>query len=157
MNNFLNVVPLKMHQFLLCEKPFWIEFLCQTCVKSVLFKPSTPASIVITMLDSFWQHKRYRLEKLHFSRQGSYKLIETDEQWQSVQRQRGGGYQGQQQRSRSQGDKGRSQSNQYLHPHYQRRSGYLNSGAETESEVVTANSSSIHQPQAVVKRTRRRR
>ena len=51
-------------------------------------------------------------------RSGSYKLVETDEQWREVQRQQGRGKAGVQEAT-------------------VRKSGYINSGAETESELVT--------------------
>jgi len=51
-------------------------------------------------------------------RSGSYKLVETDEQWKEVQRQQGRGKGGVQEAT-------------------VRKSGYINSGAETESELVT--------------------
>ena len=51
-------------------------------------------------------------------RSGSYKLVETDEQWREVQRQQGRGKAGVQEAT-------------------VRKSGYVNSGAETESELVS--------------------
>ena len=51
-------------------------------------------------------------------RSGSYKLVETDEQWREVQRQQGRAKVGVQEAT-------------------VRKSGYINSGAETESELVT--------------------
>ena len=80
-------------------------------------------------------------------RQGSYKLVESDEQWQAVQQHRGGGTQHRQHR----GEQYLQQQQQhYQHEvgsqvgggHVSRRaSGYVNSGAETETEMGVGTSS----------------
>jgi hypothetical protein len=81
------------------------------------------------------------------SRQGSYKLVESDEQWQAVQQQ----YRG---RGRTQSQSGVGMSNGYhggpdqynggpVQPAAagRRSSGYMNSGADTETEMVSTTSS----------------
>ena len=79
-------------------------------------------------------------------RQGSYKLVESDEQWQAVQQHRGGGTQHRQHR----GEQYLQQQQHYQHEvgsqvgggHVSRRaSGYVNSGAETETEMGVGTSS----------------
>ena len=102
------------------------------------------------------------------SRQGSYKLIESDEQWQLIQEQRNASQprSGGHHRSASAHSKKDGQNNQkstspnaysssagnIIMPDIGvgggRRSGYVNSGAETETEMISVSS---------MKRTRRRR
>jgi hypothetical protein len=71
----------------------------------------------------------FNLKPFH-CRQGSYKLVESDEQWQAMQQQR------QQHRSNSRnnnnyGDVSTSSAAMA------RKSGYMNSGAETEAEMTS--------------------
>ena len=101
---------------------------------------------------------------LHFSRQGSYKLIESDEQWKLIQEQKHISQHRSSHRSASahsrRGDVSHTQKISSSSPHNpvgmamsesgggSRRSGYVNSGAETEAEMISISS---------LKRTRRRR
>eukprot|EP00095_Tigriopus_kingsejongensis_P005999 maker-scaffold505_size153196-snap-gene-0.22 protein:Tk05999 transcript:maker-scaffold505_size153196-snap-gene-0.22-mRNA-1 annotation:"4.1 G protein " len=83
-----------------------------------------------------------RAHRSRRKRQGSYKLVESDEQWQAVQQQRS-----------SASHRGRSSSRASgigIQEAGLRKSGYMNSGAETESEMTTTHVSSS------MRRTRRR-
>ena len=79
--------------------------------------------------NSMRRHHRSRRK-----RQGSYKLVESDEQWQRVQ----------QQRERQSRSSGRQSSNEHMLNGGQqqsnsisRKSGYMNSGGETETEMMS--------------------
>ena len=101
---------------------------------------------------------------LHFSRQGSYKLIESDEQWKLIQEQKHISQHRSSHRSASahsrRGDVSHNQKVSSTSPHNpvgiamsesaggNRRSGYVNSGAETETEHAHSQNS--------MKRNRRR-
>lgn len=80
-----------------------------------------------------------RTHRSRRKRQGSYKLVESDEQWQAIQQQRSSNHRG---RSSSRA------SGIGIQEAGVRKSGYMNSGAETESEMTTVSSS--------MRRTRRR-
>ena len=102
------------------------------------------------------------------SRQGSYKLIESDEQWKLIQEQRnvsqhrsGGHHRSASAHSKKDGHNNQKSTSPNAHSTTAgtiimpdlgigggRRSGYVNSGAETETEMISVSS---------MKRTRRRR
>ena len=104
-----------------------------------------------------------------YSRQGSYKLIESDEQWKVIQEQRtnvvsqhnrsghrsasahsrrGDGSQNHQKSTSPTAHSSAGLNMSEVGTSGTRRSGYVNSGAETETEMVSVSS---------MKRTRRRR
>ncbi len=70
-------------------------------------------------------------------RQGSYKLVESDDQWQKVQQQRQSRSSGRASSASHHHQSGLDPNSSYNHNNSIRKSGYMNSGGETETELAS--------------------
>ena len=146
----------------------WCNILVSYVYSEMLSSQDRTVFIQHHVYNVLWFHNFLFLVSL-ISRQGSYKLIESDEQWKLIQEQRNvsqhrSGHHRSASAHSKKGDVGQnnqkttspnahsSSAGNIIMPDLGngggRRSGYVNSGAETETEMISVSS---------MKRTRRRR